>query len=55
MIGVLLGIYFTLIGAIGLFAITVDAKLLALLAFIIGIGLLAVGLYPFADRFRPRR
>ncbi len=40
MTNILLGVYFVLIGAIGLFGLSVDPKLLALLALILGILLL---------------
>lgn len=47
---ILLGIYFVLIGAVALFTLSVDAKLLGLLEFIIGIGLLLTAAWPYVRR-----
>ena len=52
MTNVLLAIYFIIIGAVGLFGIAVDGKLIALLALIVGILLLIA---PYASRYFPPR
>lgn len=51
MVNILLGIYFVIIGAIALFGLNVDAKLMGLLALIIGIVLLVS---PYVGRLAPR-
>lgn len=50
MTSLLLAIYFIVIGAIGLFGIVVDPKLVALLALIVGILLLVAPFVP--ERYR---
>lgn len=52
MTNVLLGVYFIIIGAIGLFGLAVDPKLLSLIALIIGILVLVS---PYAGRILPPR
>lgn len=51
MLNVLLGIYFVIVGAIGLFGLHVDPVVMALLALIIGIILLVS---PYWGRIAPR-
>jgi uncharacterized membrane protein len=48
----LLGIYFILVSAITLFALVVDAKIVALLGLVIGIVLVVAGAYPIYQRNR---
>lgn len=52
MTNILLAIYFIVIGAIGLFGIAVDPKIIALFAFILGILLLVT---PYVSRLWPPR
>lgn len=49
MTNILLGIYFVIVGAIGLFGLAVDAKLVALLALVLGIVLLVS---PYVGKYR---
>lgn len=47
---ILLGIYFIIIGAIALFGLSVDPKLIGLLALVIGVGLLVAPYTPWWRR-----